>query len=79
MVHETDGSRIGRRVDDSRDYHAFWKLYGMGLPDDVLKKLYYKNALRVVPDCPTPAGRSRRGAGPAASKARDSRHTRGRH
>ena len=23
-----------------RDYHAFWKLYGMGLPDAVLKKLY---------------------------------------
>ena len=35
-----------------RDYHAFWKLYGMGLPDDVLKKLYYKNALRVVPGLP---------------------------
>jgi predicted TIM-barrel fold metal-dependent hydrolase len=32
-----------------RDYHAFWKLYGMGLPDEVLKKLYYKNALRLVP------------------------------
>lgn len=32
-----------------RDYHAFWKLYGMGLPDDVLKKLYYKNALKLVP------------------------------
>ena len=35
-----------------RDYHAFWKLYGMGLPDDVLKKLYYKNALRIVPGLP---------------------------
>lgn len=35
-----------------RDYHAFWKLYGMGLPDDVLKKLYYKNALKVVPGLP---------------------------
>jgi predicted TIM-barrel fold metal-dependent hydrolase len=35
-----------------RDYHAFWKLYGMGLPDDVLKKVYYKNALRVVPGLP---------------------------
>jgi predicted TIM-barrel fold metal-dependent hydrolase len=35
-----------------RDYHAFWKLYGMGLPDDVLKKLYYKNALRVAPGLP---------------------------
>ncbi len=35
-----------------RDYHAFWKLYGMSLPDDVLKKLYYKNALRLVPGLP---------------------------
>jgi len=35
-----------------RDYHAFWKLYGMGLPDEVLKKLYYKNALRVTPGLP---------------------------
>jgi len=32
-----------------RNYHAFWKLYGMGLPDTVLRKLYYQNALRVVP------------------------------
>ena len=30
-----------------RDYHAFWKLYGLDLPDDVLKKLYYANALKV--------------------------------
>ena len=36
-----------------RDYHAFWKLYGMDLPDGVLKKLYYKNALRVVPGLPS--------------------------
>lgn len=35
-----------------RDYHAFWKLYGMNLPDDVLKKLYYKNALALVPGLP---------------------------
>ena len=35
-----------------RDYHAFWKLYGMNLPDEVLKKLYYKNALRLVPGLP---------------------------
>jgi uncharacterized protein len=35
-----------------RGYHAFWKLYGMNLPDDVLKKLYYKNALRVVKGLP---------------------------
>lgn len=32
-----------------RDYHAFWKLYGLELPDAVLKKLYYGNALRLVP------------------------------
>ena len=30
-------------------YHAFWKMYGLGLPDDVLKKLYYKNALKIIP------------------------------
>jgi predicted TIM-barrel fold metal-dependent hydrolase len=35
-----------------RDYHAFWKLYGMELPDEVLKKLYYKNALKVVKGLP---------------------------
>jgi uncharacterized protein len=35
-----------------RDYHAFWKLYGMDLPDDVLRKLYYRNALRVTPGLP---------------------------
>jgi len=35
-----------------RDYHAFWKLYGMDLPDPVLKKLYYQNALRVTPGLP---------------------------
>ncbi len=32
-----------------RKRHAFWKLYGLGLSDDVLKHLYYKNALRLVP------------------------------
>ena len=35
-----------------RDYHAFWKMYGIGLSDEVLKKLYYKNALRVTPGLP---------------------------
>ena len=35
-----------------RRYHAFWQLYGMDLPDDVLKKLYYLNALEVVPGIP---------------------------
>ncbi len=32
-----------------KKYHAFWKMYGLNLPDDVLKKVYYKNALRVIP------------------------------
>ena len=35
-----------------RDYHAFWKLYGMGLPDPVLRKLYFGNALKIVPNIP---------------------------
>ena len=35
-----------------RDYHAFWKLYGMELPDVVLKKMYYLNALKVTPGLP---------------------------
>ncbi len=29
-------------------YHAFWRMYGMALPDDVLKKVYYKNAIRIL-------------------------------
>ena len=35
-----------------RDYHAFWKLYGVGLPDEVLKKLYFRNALKLAPGLP---------------------------
>jgi len=35
-----------------RDYHAFWKLYGIGLPDAVLKKLYNQNALKLVSGLP---------------------------
>ena len=35
-----------------RDYHAFWKLYGMDLPDAVLRKLYYGTALAVTPGLP---------------------------
>ncbi len=35
-----------------RDYHAFWKLYGLALPDAVLKKLYYQNALKLIPGLP---------------------------
>ena len=32
-----------------KKYHAFWRMYGLGLPDEVLKKLYYKNACRIIP------------------------------
>ncbi|MGE0929541.1 amidohydrolase family protein [Peijinzhouia sedimentorum] len=33
-----------------KKYHAFWAMYGMNLPDEVLKKVYYKNALSLLPD-----------------------------
>jgi predicted TIM-barrel fold metal-dependent hydrolase len=36
-----------------RDYHAFWKLYGMGLSDDVLRAVYNGNARRIIPRMPT--------------------------
>ena len=32
-----------------KKYHAFWPMYGLDLSDDVLKKVYYQNALRLVP------------------------------
>lgn len=32
-----------------KKYHAFWRMYGLNLPDEILKKLYYKNALRIIP------------------------------
>jgi predicted TIM-barrel fold metal-dependent hydrolase len=35
-----------------RDYHAFWKLNGLALPDAVLRKLYFENALKLVPGLP---------------------------
>jgi len=45
--------RVLETADEYFDYyrkrHAFWKMYGLDLPDDVLKKLYYKNALRILP------------------------------
>jgi predicted TIM-barrel fold metal-dependent hydrolase len=45
--------RVLESADEYFDYyrkrHAFWKMYGLDLPDDVLQKLYYKNALRVIP------------------------------
>jgi predicted TIM-barrel fold metal-dependent hydrolase len=44
-VFETDDEYF----DYYRDYHAFWKMYGMSLPDDVLRKLYHENAERLFP------------------------------
>ena len=45
--------RVLETQDEYFDYyrkrHAFWKMYGLGLPDEVLRKLYYENALRIVP------------------------------
>jgi uncharacterized protein len=35
-----------------RPYHAFWKLYGIDLPDSVLKKVYYANALKITKALP---------------------------
>lgn len=31
-----------------RARHAFWRIYGFQVPDEVLKKVYYKNALKLV-------------------------------
>jgi predicted TIM-barrel fold metal-dependent hydrolase len=32
-----------------KKYHAFWRMYGLGLADSILRKIYYKNALKIVP------------------------------
>lgn len=32
-----------------RKRHAHWKMYGLDLPDEVLRKIYYGNALRIIP------------------------------
>ncbi|MEJ6602686.1 MAG: amidohydrolase family protein [Opitutaceae bacterium] len=32
-----------------RKRHAFWRLYGLDLSDEVLQKVYYKNAMRLIP------------------------------
>ena len=32
-----------------RKRHAFWRIYGFQVPDAVLKKVYYKNALHLLP------------------------------
>lgn len=30
-------------------YHAFWRMYGLDLPEPILRKLYYENALSIIP------------------------------
>ena len=45
--------RVLETDDEYFDYyrkrHAHWKLYGLNLPDSVLKKVYYQNALKIIP------------------------------
>ncbi len=45
--------RVLETADEYFDYyrprHAHWKMYGLELPDEVLQKIYFKNALRIVP------------------------------
>jgi len=45
--------RVLETSDDYFDYyrprHGLWKIYGLDLPDEVLRKIYYLNALRIIP------------------------------
>ena len=45
--------RVLETDDEYFDYyrkrHGNWKIYGLDLPDEVLKKVYYKNALNLFP------------------------------
>ncbi len=45
--------RVFETADDYFDYyrryHAFWQMYGLDLSDQVLRKIYYENALDLVP------------------------------
>lgn len=45
--------RVLETTDEYFDYyrqrHAHWKMYGLGLSDEALKHIYYKNALRIIP------------------------------
>ena len=49
--------RVLETDDEYFDYyrkrHAHWKMYGLSLPDSVLKKVYYENAVRVIPGIDT--------------------------
>ncbi|MCW5969608.1 MAG: amidohydrolase [Blastocatellales bacterium] len=45
--------RVLETRDDYIEYyrrrHAFWRMYGLHLPEDVLKKIYSGNAMRLIP------------------------------
>ena len=45
--------RVLETEDEYFDYyrkrHAHWKMYGLSLPDSVLRKIYFENALEVIP------------------------------
>ncbi len=49
--------RVLESADEYFDYyrrrHAFWQMYGLDLPDIVLKKVYYGNAARLIPSLDT--------------------------
>ena len=49
--------RVLETNDEYFDYyrkrHAHWKMYGLALPDSVLKKVYYKNAISLIPGIDT--------------------------
>ncbi len=52
-----DGYHIYFRVLETRDEyfdyyrkrHAHWKMYGLGLSDEALEKVYFRNALKIIP------------------------------
>lgn len=48
--------RVLETRDDYIEYyrrrHAFWRIYGLFLPDEVLKKIYSQNAMRLIPGLP---------------------------
>ncbi len=45
--------RVLETRDEYFDYyrkrHAHWKMYGLGLSDEVLEKVYFRNALKIIP------------------------------
>jgi predicted TIM-barrel fold metal-dependent hydrolase len=44
--------RVFETGDEYFDYfrrrHAFWKMYGLELPDDALRNIYYRNAAKII-------------------------------